>query len=200
MTFNGNSNNKSKYGPKKFKERKSLYDPDEPFTEELKQKLIKRGENYCLWLLGRSDKTRKELSDKLRFKGYPDEVIEAIINKLLEDRYINEENYTENFVRSRSEYRKQGKSAISSELRRKGIPDEIINEALESISSDDERENAKELVESKIHSTRNLEAKKRINRLVGMLARKGYGIGLAFEIVNEVLNEHALNDEDEEID
>lgn len=191
---NNNYNNKPK-----FKERKPLYDPDEPFTDEIKNKLIKRGENYCLWLLGKSDKTKKELSDKLRLKGYPDEVIEVVIQKIINDGYVNDENYTENFVRSRTTYRKQGRNAISSELRRKGVSDEVISEALEGITDDDERVNAKSLVESKVFSTRNLESQKRVNRLVGMLARKGYSIGMAYEVVNEVLSEQNFDEDDDDV-
>jgi len=187
-------NNRRQYKPAPPKR-----DPNVPLTENEREKLTRRSFNVCYWHLGRSDKTRKELYDKLVIKDIPADIIESTLNKLEDDNYINDVRYTENFIRSRQEYRKLGKRAIEFELKRKGISNDIAREALSEIESDTEYENAVALVQSKLKSSRGLERQKRTNRLVSMLARKGYDGGIAFSVVKEALdNEPPEEDENEE--
>jgi regulatory protein len=56
-----------------------------------------------------------------------------------------------------------------------------------SVDSDSERAAATGLVEKKLRSMGGLDRDTQTRRLVGMLCRKGYGPGLAFSVVNEVL-------------
>lgn len=51
-----------------------------------------------------------------------------------------------------------------------------------------EREAAQELVRRKLRSVQNLPRDKQVRRLVGMLARKGYGAGVAYAVVNDALD------------
>ena len=55
------------------------------------------------------------------------------------------------------------------------------------LGPDQEAATARELVRRKLPSSIGLAADARVRRLVGMLARKGYGAGLAFRIVKEEL-------------
>lgn len=63
----------------------------------------------------------------------------------------------------------------------------LVEEALEQLDSDQEEQTARELVERKLRSTRGLERDKRIRRLAGMLARKGYPEGMALRVVRRAL-------------
>jgi regulatory protein len=79
--------------------------------------------------------------------------------------------------------------ALSAELRRKGIDDEVAAHALEAISSEDEAEAARSLVRRKAATMRGLPVEVRTRRLVGMLARKGFGGAVAYRVVREVCRE-----------
>ena len=48
-------------------------------------------------------------------------------------------------------------------------------------------------MQRKLPSTRGLAPEARVRRLAGMLARKGYGAGLAFRIVKEELAEEGTD-------
>jgi regulatory protein len=61
------------------------------------------------------------------------------------------------------------------------------------VSDDDERARAAELVARKLSGVRGLDREKQVSRLVGMLARKGYGGALAFAVVREALGEAAAD-------
>lgn len=160
-----------------------------PPTDKEREKLATSAMNSCLWHLNQSPKTRQELKEKLKLKEIPDDIIEETLDRMEELKYLNDEMYTEIFVRNKQDFRSLGKGAIRQELRRKGVEAEIIETALEEVDEDDERERARNLVLKKMRSTTRLDRKKRSDRLVGMLMRKGYGGNIVFSVVKECLDE-----------
>lgn len=171
-----------------------------PLTDTQVEKLKVSAMNSCMWHLGQGNKTRKELKDKLNLKDLPEDIIEETLDKLTEMKYINDEHYAESFVFSKQNFGSKGKGAIRQELRRKGVDSEIIETTLETVSDEDERERAIELVKKKLPSTRNLDRQKRSNRLVGMLSRKGYAGNIVFSVVKECLDEEAAEALDADYD
>ena len=73
------------------------------------------------------------------------------------------------------------------ELRRKGVETDVVEEALSHVSSESERETAAALVRRKLRSLGQVDDAVKVRRLVGMLARKGYAPGMAYEVVREEL-------------
>jgi len=86
-----------------------------------------------------------------------------------------------------------GRRGLAHELRRKGVDDETAALALEQVDDEAELEAARSLVRRRIASTRGLERDRRMARLVGMLARKGYGAGTAYRVVREALAEQGAD-------
>jgi hypothetical protein len=62
-----------------------------------------------------------------------------------------------------------------------------VRVALAELGRDEEQLRARELVDRRIGSMVRFEDAVAARRLVGMLARKGYGAGLAYEVVREAL-------------
>jgi regulatory protein len=67
------------------------------------------------------------------------------------------------------------------------VADETVKEAVSALDSEQEEHRAAELVARKLAATGSMDPEKRLRRLVGMLARKGYPPGLAFRVVKEAL-------------
>jgi regulatory protein len=78
--------------------------------------------------------------------------------------------------------------ALSHELRKKGVSDHDAEAALEAVDGHVERAAAEQLVLRKAKASHGLDRDVRVRRLVGMLARKGYSSGVAFAVVNQVLD------------
>ena len=78
-------------------------------------------------------------------------------------------------------------SDLAVELRRRGVAADTVNEAVESLDPAQEEETARALVLRRLPSTRGADPAKRMRRLVGMLARKGYPPGLSYRVVKEAL-------------
>ncbi|OBF15709.1 recombination regulator RecX [Mycobacterium sp. ACS4331] len=140
----------------------------------------------CLRLLTVRARTRAELQGQLAKRGYPDDVSAAVLDRLTDVGLVDDADFAEQWVRSRRVNAGKGKRALAAELRTKGVDDDVIDEALADIDAGAERQRAEELVRAKLRRERLAEDDdtKVMRRLVGMLARRGYSQGLAFDVVN----------------
>ena len=144
---------------------------------------------YCLNLLTARPLTRAELHKKLIGKGYEEDVAERVLNRLHEVGLIDDAAVAELWVRSRHNYQGMARKALSIELRRKGVADEIVADAVSAVDSDAEEARARELVRKRLRGTVPADEVTMIRRLVGMLARKGYSEGLAYRVVKSELRD-----------
>jgi len=146
--------------------------------------------NLCLRLLTARARTRSELAAQLTKRGYPDEVGERVLDRLADVGLVDDRDFAEQWVRSRRINAGKGKRALASELRTKGIDDELIADALADIDASAERTRAEQLVADKLRRERlsdDTDDTKVARRLVAMLARRGYGQSMAFDVVKVAL-------------
>ncbi|GGJ05742.1 recombination regulator RecX [Streptomyces brasiliensis] len=146
-----------------------------------------RARAICLRLLTGTPRTRKQLADALRKREIPDDVAEAVLSRFEEVGLIDDSAFAGAWVESRHHGRGLARRALAQELRTKGVDKSLIDEAVGRLDSEQEEETARELVERKLRSTRGLDRDKRIRRLAGMLARKGYSEGMALRVVRQAL-------------
>lgn len=141
----------------------------------------------CLRLLTGSPRTRAQLADALRRKGVPDEVAERVLGRFTDVGLIDDEAFAQAWVQSRHLGRGLAKRALAAELRQRGVAGETVDEAVGVLDSEQEERTARELVQRRLPATRGVDPAKRMRRLVGMLARKGYPPGLSYRVVKEAL-------------
>ncbi|WP_457072835.1 recombination regulator RecX [Mycobacteroides abscessus] len=144
--------------------------------------------SYCLRLLTSRARTRAELTERLARRGYPDDVSERIMDRLATAGLVNDADFATQWVQSRHTYSGKGKRALAAELRTKGVSAENAAAALAQIDGEAERSRAAELVTKKLRSE-NLDdgGIKAARRLVAMLARRGYGQSMAYDVVKNAL-------------
>ncbi len=153
----------------------------------------------CLRLLTDRARTRQELAQSLRRKGVPDEAANTVLEGLDAVGLIDDAAFADQWVHSRHAYRGLARRAIAMELRRKGVDDEVAGEALAAVDAESEERRARELVDRKLRSLILETTEQRATvarRLVGMLARKGYGGGIAYRVVREALAAHGADAEE----
>lgn len=134
-------------------------------------------------------RSRKELADRLAKKNVPDDIAERLLDRFEEVGLVDDEAYARMWIASRQPGKGLAGRALAQELRRKGVDDEIVREAVAEIDPEDEEAAARALVRKKLRSLRTVDRTTATRRLVGMLARKGYGSGMAFSVVREELDE-----------
>lgn len=149
-------------------------------------------QNIVYRQLTASAKSRLQLARKLAERNIPEDVAEAVLDRFQEARLINDAEFADMWVRSRSQSRKLAKGALRRELAEKGIDQETAAAALDQLTDADEEAAARQLVERKLRPGTDLQDQaardKATRRLASMLARKGYQPSQAFRIVNEVLD------------
>jgi regulatory protein len=135
-------------------------------------------------LLTARSRTRAELSGQLSKRGYPDDVRERVLDRLAAVGLVDDAEFAEQWVESRRAKAGKSRRALAAELRTKGVDNEVIGAALAGIDAAAERDRAEELVRAKLRRETLSDDDARVSRrLVGMLARRGYGQNLACEIV-----------------
>lgn len=150
---------------------------------------VERARAICLRLLTGTPRTRKQLADALRKRDIPDEAAEEVLSRFEEVGLINDGAFADAWVESRHHGRGLARRALARELRTKGVDPTLIDAAVSQLDSEQEETTARELVARKLRATRGLDRDKRLRRLAGMLARKGYPEGLALRVVRQALEE-----------
>jgi SOS response regulatory protein OraA/RecX len=160
--------------------------PGGPEDEMGDPETVARG--ICLRALTGAAKTRKQLADLLAKKGVPEEAASAVLDRFTEVGLIDDAAFAAAWVSSRQSGRGLARRALASELRAKGVDGEVAAAAVAEVDPQDEWDSARRLVERKLPSMSRLDRVTAERRLIGMLARKGYGGGLAGYVVREALD------------
>ncbi|MEW2451118.1 recombination regulator RecX [Streptomyces parvulus] len=156
---------------------------------------VEQARAICLRLLTGTPRTRSQLADALRKREIPDEAAEEVLSRFEEVGLINDSAFAQAWVESRHHGRGLARRALARELRTKGVDRTLIDAAVSRLDSEQEEETARELVARKLRATRGLDRDKRLRRLAGMLARKGYPEGMALRVVRRALEEEGEDTE-----
>jgi regulatory protein len=133
-------------------------------------------------------RTRAELAGHLAKRGFPDDAADAVLNRLEAVGLIDDEDFAEQWVRSRQANAGKGKRALAAELRTKGVEAELIAGVLDGIDAGAERSRAEQLVERRLRrEVLDGDDAKVVRRLVGMLARRGYSQSMAVSVVTDAV-------------
>jgi len=141
--------------------------------------------------LAERPRSRADLEQALAKRRVPAEIAAEVLDRFEAAGLIDDAAFARSWIEGRQRGKGLAARALALELRQKGIDDDIAREALGEIDPDAERQAAHRLVQGKLRSTAGLESQVRTRRLVGMLARKGYSPGLAYEVVRTELGAEA---------
>ena len=149
--------------------------------------------NSAFRYLSNRNHSALELKTKLRKKGFDAEIIQKVVLELKDKKYLNDYTFAENFVRNRVERRKEGIVKITSELYKKGITREIIEEVTRSINENPKNyENAYELGKSKfekIQKRGDSDQNKVKSKLFNFLRGRGFTSDVIFQVINDLMDE-----------
>lgn len=143
---------------------------------------LRRARERALYLMESRDHSYRELFDKLE-KNYSEDICFEVCNRLAEIGVINDRRYAEKLCRQLFEVKKLGRYRVKQEMRLRGLGAEIIEEAMENFSEEDEPfERLEKLVEQKYE--RYLTDRKGVEKVKNALARKGYSFGEIKEVLD----------------
>lgn len=162
-------------------------------TEELQE--VINEDNYltaktkALKYIESSLKSEFQVRENLEKKEYDEVAINRVITFLKDYKFIDDEYYAKAFVKQN--IKTQGKSNIKFKLIKRGIPENIILETLECISTEEEEIIAVKIAEkkAKVLCKNETNINKVKTKLNTFLISKGYN----FDTIKSVLNKIELN-------
>lgn len=141
-----------------------LYDIDTKAKE-------KTAFDYCIWYLSRYNATTKKMKSKLYEKEYKKNIVDSVIEKLIQLKYLDDYAFAENLVNAKS--KTLGKNRLKNELKRKGIAEDIINSVVNSIDSEDTFEAALR-VANKWYRSHEFESMEDMQKFLRFMAYRGF--------------------------
>ncbi len=154
-----------------------------------KQKVYDEGSlyEYAIRALGRRMRTVAELKRLLRQKVERSELgdllVETVIARLKEQRYLNDTNYAESYSSYRKENEKFGRLRVISDLKSRGVHPTVIDKAVDSAYSGvDEAQLARDFLRRK--RVRPPAQPKDAARIFRMLLRAGFSSRSALRVLN----------------
>ena len=140
--------------------------------ENEKSKAMSRVTKY----IGSSLKTQKQIRDYLRKKEYSYDTVEFVMSKLVEYNYIDDKKYAQAYVLTYG--KKYGKLKLISQLKIKGVSEEIIECVLEDNKVDSIESVASKYLKNKVMS---YEVSQKLFRFL-------YSRGYEFDEINSYIN------------
>lgn len=149
-----------------------------------RQKLL----NYAMRALSRRAHTEEEMRIKLRKrKEHRKELEDAVISRLKELNFINDDSLVRSLLESAAEYRLQGHIKVAARLHKKGIPFSKT-ETLWQEMNINEREIAKKAIQKAQKRFKNLPRDKKFQTKARFLASRGFSPEIIFELASKEEN------------
>jgi regulatory protein len=142
--------------------------------------------SIALYALAPRAKSRDELYKQLLKRGVEADTANAVLDSLELQGLLNDLEFAKIWSESRQRAKKLSKRIIASELRTKGVSQDIITEVIEEIDDESEYAQAFTLAQRKYNSIAHLDSEAIYRRISSLLARKGYGHGICARIMREL--------------
>lgn len=134
------------------------------------ESLLKKAKERIVRSLQFSDKSEYDMRAKLAEDKYEQEIIDTAIQWAKDKKYLDDERFTESFVRCHAA--NKSKRMLAYDLKQKGVAEELVQKAIEDADID-EAAQIRAILEKKGYSP-DMEQKDK-DRIIAGLVRKGYG-------------------------
>jgi len=136
-----------------------------------KEQALQKARHYC----GYQERSHGEVKEKLYSLGLYKQQVEECLSQLIEEDYLNEERFAQQFAGGKFRMKKWGRVKIKYELKQKQVSDYCIKKGLKEIEEEDYLATLKKLTEEKwasVKSESNLFTK--LRKTQDYLIQKGY--------------------------
>ncbi|MGA1874662.1 MAG: regulatory protein RecX [bacterium] len=149
-----------------------------------------RAKDFALNYLSYRARSCKEVYDRLRRKGYDEEIVEQVVHYLIDLGYLDDRKFAYDWSCSLIDRKIAGRKLIRYELYRKGIPEDIIEETIQRIydSEDREKELAFQLIRRRIDRYHKKEQEKLRRSLANLLSRHGFSTSVILEVLPRAMD------------
>jgi regulatory protein len=143
--------------------------------------------------LGYRPRSLAEVRRNLAEKEFTPAVIEAAMSRLSAMGYVDDTAFARYWAQNRSEFKPLSAKALRQELRQKGVADEVITEALDTL---DETALAEQAARTQLRRLRNLTLRDFRRKLATFLQRRGFAYSITREVTERLIEELTDSDPD----
>ncbi len=145
------------------------------------------------FLCSKSEHCSFDIHEKLKDWGVASAEINIVIEKLIAEKYIDDERFARAYVKDKSRFNKWGKQKIAFMLRNKKIAPEIIRLAFEEIEDENYSDQLQKLL---IDKAKTIKSKNKFDQR-NKLMRFGLSRGFEAEQINKALQKLKILEEEE---
>ncbi len=150
---------------------------------------IHKGHTQALNYISYRPRAILEVRQYLIRKQITEERTNNIIDRLLDQGYLNDREFAQKWVANRQLLKPKGKYVLQSELKEKGIASDIIREVLSTIDQASQKEQALEIARKKLRQWSGkdwLEVRPKVMRF---LSYKGYEMDIIHKVITKLESE-----------
>ena len=147
----------------------------------------RRAHNISLYALAKRGMSRKEMEQRLRSRDLDEATVSAEIEELIAAGLLDDRALAQELVDKYSRRASMGSRAVMSKLRERGIPEEVVEEALALVSDSAEDETMRDLARKKLSTLAKEPRDAQSRKLGGYLLRKGFAPDRVYELVRELV-------------
>ncbi|TNE49063.1 MAG: recombinase RecX [Deltaproteobacteria bacterium] len=150
-----------------------------------------RAKTSALDYIAYKARTEHEVFTKLRSNGFEEEIVESVIARFRDLGYINDEQYAQQYAKSRLNNKGHGPRRIQNDLRRRGVSSSHISDAIDNLSDNESQiEIAYTLAEKRwARLAKESNPLKRRKKLQDFLVRRGFDFDTIRAVVDRVRKE-----------
>ncbi|MBN2767420.1 MAG: RecX family transcriptional regulator [Paludibacteraceae bacterium] len=134
------------------------------------EELLHKAASYC----SISEHCISDVEDKLTAWGMTEDKKHKIIDKLIEDDFINEKRYCIAFTKDKFHFNKWGKIKISFSLKQKGLNSKLIDMALKTIDEGEYEEMLAVLLKNKLKTIKWEYEYEKMGKLFNFAQSRGF--------------------------
>jgi regulatory protein len=131
----------------------------------------------------------REMRLHLQGKSVEPDVIDEVVERLSDVGLLDDHAFARYWIENRRDFRPRGQRALRMELRQKGVPDDIIDEALRVGQGHSEDEAAYQAAQAQARKMRTLDPAEFRRKLEAHLLRRGFSYDIAREAAARAWNE-----------
>ncbi len=137
-------------------------------------------------LCSRSEKCISEISEKLKLYGLSSEESEPVIEKLIDEKYLDDERFARAYVKDKFRFNHWGKQKIEHMLRSKKINQEILDLAFEEIEDEGYANELLKLLADKAKTLKSKDQYDKRNKLMRFAMGRGFESGKIYTALKEL--------------
>lgn len=149
---------------------------------------VKEALSKVQFICSRQEKCCSDIRKKLQNWNIEKQDRDEIIDSLIDDKFIDEQRYTNFYVRDKFRFNRWGRIKISYHLKQKQIPERIINEALDQIKEDDYKDSLSDLLTAKLKSLKDDDPYQLKSKLFRFAQSRGFESQISLQFIDKLLS------------